>query len=148
MPNKTQRGFSLIELLVSVAIVAIIAGIAYPSYREQVRDSRRAECTGGLSALSNAMERHFTVNSSYLGAATGGADTGAPGVFRASCPVDGGTPYYNLTISNATATTFTIQAAPTGTQAGDKCGTLTLTNTGQKGVAGAVAGYDWERCWK
>ena len=105
-----NRGFSLIELLVTVAIAAILAGVAYPSYLEQVRGSRRAECTGGLASLSNAMERHFTVNSSYLGAAQGGADTGAPAVFAVSCPVDGGNPTYNLSIAAATANDLVLVA--------------------------------------
>ncbi len=148
MPYNKQRGFSLIELMVTVAIVALLMGIAYPSYLEQVRASKRSECTGGLTALGNAMERHHTVNGSYLGAGPGGAATGAPDIFPTSCPIDGGDPTYNLTISAATATTYTLQAAPVGSQVNDDCGTLTLTNTGIKGVTGATAGFDWERCWK
>lgn len=148
MKKLHVRGFSLIELLIAVAIVGILATIAYPSYLEQMRKTHRAECAGGLSSLGSAMERHFTVNSTYLGAAAGGADTGAPGIFSASCPVDGGQPRYTLTIATATASSYTLQAVPVGTQAADKCGTLTFSNTGQKGVVGATAGYDWEACWR
>lgn len=148
MSRNTARGFSLIELMIAVAIVAIIAGVAYPSYLEQVRKTRRSDCSGALASLGSAMERHFTMNSTYLGAAAGGANTGAPANFAASCPVDGGTPTYNLTIQAATASTYTLQAAPTGPQAGDKCGNFTLTNTGLKGVSGAAAGVTWEQCWK
>ena len=134
---KKQNGFNLVELLVVVAIIGIIAAIAYPSYTEQVRKSRRAECAGAVTSLASSMERFFTVNSTYLGAADGDNDTGAPAVYTTTCPVDGGTATYNLTISAATASTFTVQAAPTGTQVDDKCGTLTLTNTGLKGIADA-----------
>ena len=147
-PHRAARGYTLIELMVTVAIVAILAAVAYPSYLEQVRKTRRSECAGAMASLGNAMERYYTVNSSYLGAAEGGADTGAPAIFAATCPVDGGQPTYNLTIAAATASTFALQATPTGTQAGDRCGTFTLTNTGQKGVTGADAGITWEQCWK
>ncbi len=144
--NK-QRGFSLLELMIVVAIVGIIAAIAYPSYQESVRKSRRADCSGALTSLSNAMERFYTVNTSYLGAAAGGANTGAPAVFTATCPSDGSAATYNLTISAATASTYTLQAAPTGGQTGDKCGNLTLTNTGLKGVTSAKSGVTWDQCW-
>ncbi len=145
---QRQHGVNLIELMVVVAIVAIIAAVAYPAYTRYVADARRADCTGGMAGLANAMERHYSINGSYLNAAAGGADTGAPAVFGTACPIDGGTPYYNLTISAATASTYTVQAAPTGPQAGDRCGTLTLTNTGVKGVQGAAAGNDWQTCWR
>jgi len=144
---KKQHGFNLVELMVVVAIVAIIAAIAYPSYTEQVRKARRAECGGGLTSLASAMERYFTVNSTYLGAADGGDPTGEPEIFTSTCPVDGGTATYNLTISAATASTYTVQAAPTGAQTKDKCGTLTLTSTGLKGVTGADAGVTRQDCW-
>jgi len=144
---KKQNGFNLVELMIVVAIVAIIAAIAYPSYTEQVRKSRRAECSGGLTSLGSAMERFYTVNNTYLGAADGGSNTGTPAIFTTTCPVDGGTATYNLTISAATASTYTLQAAPTGAQTKDKCGTLTLTNTGLKGVASAESGVTWQDCW-
>jgi type IV pilus assembly protein PilE len=144
---KKQHGFNLIELMIVVAIIGIIAAIAYPSYTEQVRKSRRADCSGALTSLGSAMERYFTVNSTYEGAADGGADTGEPAVFATQCPVDGGTTTYNLTISAANASTYTVQAAPAGKQTEDKCGTLTLTGTGLKGVTGASTGITAQDCW-
>ncbi len=145
---RRQDGVNLIELMIVVAIISIIAAVAYPAYTRYVENARRADCTGGLAGLANAMERHYSINGSYLGAAAAGANTGAPAVFDTACPIDGGTATYNLTISAATASTFTIQAAPTGPHAGDRCGTLTLTNTGVKGVTGAAAGNDWQACWR
>lgn len=145
---KNQLGFNLIELLVVVAIVGIIGAIAYPSYLENVRASKRSECSGALVGLGNAMERFYTVNSTYQGAAAGGANTGAPAIYTTRCPADGGAQTYNLTIQAANASTYALQAAPVGDQVNDRCGTLTLTNTGLKGVAGAAAGMTWQNCWR
>lgn len=145
---KKQHGFTLIEAMIVVTIIALMAVFAFPSYLEQVRSTRRADCSGALVNLGGAMERFYTVNSTYTGAAAGGADTGAPAVFPVSCPVDGGDPTYNLTIQAATASTFTLRATPVGGQASDRCGSLTLTNTGLKGVTGADAGVTWQTCWR
>lgn len=145
---KKQHGFNLLELMIVVAIVGIIAAIAYPSYQEQTRKTRRADCSGALAGLGNAMERFFTVNSTYLGAAAGGANNGAPAVFQTNCPGDGSAATYNLTIQvPAAGSTYALQAAPVGVQADDKCGTLTLTNTGLKGVTGQNAGLTPQDCW-
>lgn len=138
---KKAQGFTLIELMIVVAIIGILASIAYPSYQEQVRSSRRGDCAGALAGLANAMERYFTVNNTYVGAAVGA------GGIPAQCPVDGGTATYNLEISAQAASTYTIQAVPTGVQADDKCGTLTLDSTGVKGISGADSGLTWEDCW-
>ena len=144
---KKQLGFNLIELMIVVAIVGLIAAFAYPSYLQQMQKTRRADCSGALTSLGSEMERFFTVNNTYLGAAAGGADTGAPAIFPTTCPVDGGAATYNLTIQAATGSTYSLRAAPINQQANDKCGTLTLTNTGLKGVTGAYAGVTWQQCW-
>lgn len=144
---KKQTGFNLIELMIVVAVIGIIVGVAYPGYQEQVRKSRRADCAGALTSLGSSMERFFTVNNTYLGAGAGGGNTGAPTIFSTTCPIDGGETTYNLTIQAATASTYTVQAAPAGRQVSDKCGTLTLSNTGLKGVSGAKAGVTWDECW-
>lgn len=147
---RKQRGFNLIELMIVVAIVGIITALAYPSYVEQTRKTRRADCSGALASLGGAMERFFTINNTYEGAGEGTPPT-APTIFPAVCPIDaangGGTATYTLTIEAANASTYTVQAAPVGQQANDKCGTLTLTNTGRKGVIGEAAGMTADKCW-
>lgn len=152
--TKNKSGFTLIELIVAVAIVGILATIAVPSYQDSVRKSRRRDAQGALVSFANAMERQFTAASSYCDVGEAGAggtntcgvagtnDTGKSTVFSDTSPVDGGTAAYNLKISAVTATTFTLQAIPTGPQTGDTCGTMTLTQTGARANTGTLAG-----CW-
>lgn len=131
---EKQCGFSLIELMIALAIVAILAGIAWPSYQEQVRTSRRADAQGALMGLAQAMERHLTSSGTYEGAAVldgNAANLGAPRIFPDQAPISGGTKFYNLRIVEpTTATLYTLQAQPIGSQAGD--GALQLDSIGHK----------------
>jgi type IV pilus assembly protein PilE len=149
MCSRTKpKGFTLIELMIVVAIIGILAAIAYPSYQDSVRKSRRADAKAALLGFSNAMERRFTLMNTYRGAAAGGADTGAPApaIYPAEAPIDSGTKYYDLTINAANASSFTLWATPKGAQASDPCGTLTLAHTGVKGVTGATLSPG--ECWR
>lgn len=128
MPRGKQRGFSLIELMIVVAIVAILTSVAFPSYQASIKKSRRGAAQGGLVAFAAAMERHFTEENTYEGAATGGGDTGAPAVFPTEAPLSGTDKYYDLTIQSANGITYTLRATPKNAQADD--GFLELTSTG------------------
>jgi len=135
--NNRQQGFTLIELMIVVVVIAILASLALPSYQESIAKARRADAQASLLAFAGAMERFFTEKDTYLGAAgtqATPANTGAPRIINATVPLDGGTAYYNLTISAATATTFTLRATRTGVTAGDACGDFTFTHTGVKGL--------------
>lgn len=138
------RGFTLIELMIAVAIIGILASIAVPSYLEHVRKGKRSEAQGALVSLANAMEQWRLQKSNYLGAATGGGDTGAPSIFSSVVPISGGTKTYDLTISAVTATTYTLTATAVGAQTAD--GNLTLTHDGIKRCTVASAclhGNSW-----
>lgn len=126
-------GFTLLELVISVAIIGILAAIALPSYDEYVTKARRSDAKTTLAAFAGAMERHsINNNRSFLGAGLNGANSGPPAIFPTQSPIDGGTKYYNLTIQNTppTATSFTLVATPIGKQAGD--GILELDHTGAR----------------
>lgn len=151
---KYQLGFTFIELVVAMAIVGVLATIAIPSYIDSVSKSRRNDAKGALLGFANAMERHYTENNSYCDAGgLGGSnscggptfDNGAPGIFSAKSPIDGSATHYNLTIvsGSITDTTYTLAATPTGAQANDKCGTLTLTHTGVRNSSQLTPAECW-----
>ncbi len=152
-----SSGFSLVELMIVIAIIGVLAAVAFPSYQESIKKSRRADAKVGIIAFAAAMERHFTENNNYCDAATGGADvancgtatdtdTGTPSIINPSVPLDGGTAYYNLTISAVTATTFTLLATRTGAATGDECGDFTYTQAGVKGLANNT--HSVATCWQ
>ncbi|KUM40104.1 type IV pilin protein [Pseudomonas sp. EpS/L25] len=140
-----QGGFTLIEVMIVVAIVGILAAIAYPSYMEHVRKGYRADAEASLTELSQFMERAFTGLGRYTSDAAGST---APTLPFASSPKDSSRAVYDLSLSNVSTTGYTLQATPraNGPMAADRCGSLTLTNTGLKGQTGAnVTTAD---CWR
>jgi len=143
---RRQHGFTLIELMIAIVIVGIIATMAIPYVQDYLRHSKRAEATSALIQLSQAMQRYYTENNTYLGAADSGNNTGAPAetTYPYSQSPSSGIAAYKLSISAATASTFTLSAIPTGEQAGDVCGTLTLTSRNVRGDGAAGS----TECWR
>ena len=137
MKKTNQAGFTLIELMITVAVIGILAAIAYPSYTQYVQRAARAEARALLLENAQFLERNYTTSNRY-DQTSGGAAITLP---RTQSPVSG-TAKYNLTLSAVAAQSYTLSAAPTGSMAGDACGTLTLTNAGVQGAGGAVAD-----CW-
>lgn len=139
MFQKRESGFTLIELMIVVAIIGIIAAIAYPSYLEQVQSTRRTDAQGALMSFANAMERFYTQQGTYLGAdgssppaaITNTLTAPAAAVFPDEAPLDGESKTYDLRIFNLTANSFVLRAVPKGAQAGD--GFLELSSTGARG---------------
>lgn len=139
MHLKTLKGFTLIELMIVVAIIGILAAIAYPSYQDSVRKSRRADARAVLLEAAQLMERRYTENltAGYAGVALPTNLTQSP---------QQGAPFYVISFSaTPTQAAFTLQAAPQGAQSSDKCGTLTLTNAG---VKGQTTGKTVDECWR
>jgi type IV pilus assembly protein PilE len=125
--KKKSSGFTLIELMVTVAIVGILAAIIYPSYKSILEKTRRQEAIRTLLEASQYMESYYAMNLDYSAAVSGGVVTG----FTANTDF---TDYYALTAVAGTSS-FTLSATPSGGQSADSCGTLTITNTGTTSAA-------------
>lgn len=146
--SAKHSGFSLIELMVVVAIAGILAAIAYPSYQDSVRKSRRADAKAVLQQAAQWMERFYTENNAYNQNTSG---TAVAGLFNTNssltqAPIEGTTKYYTITIAASAADSYTLNAVPIagGAMASDPCGTFALTQTGAKSVTGSLSA---DQCW-
>lgn len=121
--SQRSKGFTLIELMIVVVIIGIIAAIAYPSYIENVRETRRATAKGALLELASYMERYYTENFTYAGASL---------PFDESPKSGDGTKYYDLSIAASGATSYRLAATPKNAQSDDRCKTLTVNHRGEQ----------------
>ncbi len=144
--TATSRGFSLIEIMIVVVIIAILAGVAYPSYNNHVRKTNRAEAKARLLQLAQLEERTFTEKNTYTtniagllgvsGTVYSGSNNSASSAYQITAAAEGG---------KTIATTFVLSAVPQGSQTADtSCGTLRLTHTGKKEFSGSGSLKD---CW-
>jgi type IV pilus assembly protein PilE len=134
---RSRRGFTLIELVIVVAVVALLAAVALPAYQDSVRKARRTEAKAALSEAAQMMERYMTEKGTYATARLG-VDLDPPAVYRDRS--ENG--YYSLTLESEAAT-YTLSATPQGSQSADECGTFTLTQRGERGVSARTA----KECW-
>lgn len=139
MNNKYRqtRGFTLIELLITLVIFGILVAIAYPSYLQYLQKSRRTDALSTLTQDQLILERCYSQNFSYATAC------GALPTFPQTSPQG----YYTITISNLTATSYTLTATPTGIQATDtKCASMSVNQANVKTASDASASAQSE-CW-
>ncbi len=125
---RNVRGFTLIELMIVVAVIGIIAAIAYPSYSGYVQKSRRTDAKAALTEAAHALEKYYTMNAKFTGATLG---SGSTDTYKDKSPEG----YYSLSLSIGNANSFTLTATPTskGNQNSDThCAAFTLNNSGLK----------------
>jgi type IV pilus assembly protein PilE len=140
MKLAVAKGFTLIEIMIVVAIIAVLAAIALPSYQEQIRSTRRGAAAGCLTEMAQQMERRYTSSLAY------NATTTLPTV---ACTTGVGT-YYTFDFSSGEPTTssYVIRADPIGNQ-NDGCGILTLNERTVKGANNDTTDTALiKKCWK
>lgn len=138
-PAAIATGFTLIELMIVLAIIGILAMVAYPSYLESVKRGQRSSARTSLLEAQQFMERFYAANSRYTTDEAGSVSPTLPARLLA-VPTEA--PRYNLTVV-ATLNAYTLTATPIGT---DICGDLTLTHTGVKGRSAAEPTV--AECWR
>ena len=132
---QAQKGFTLIEMVIALACVALLASLAWPSYQNLILRSQRAQARASLLQAAHWLERAASANGSYPLTAD---------VPASVLQIDG--QHYKMIVTSS-AQSFTLSATPLGTQAADTCGTLTLNHLGLRSVQGAsqTAAQCWSR---
>ncbi|MCE6980841.1 prepilin-type N-terminal cleavage/methylation domain-containing protein [Pseudomonas frederiksbergensis] len=130
--RRSNRGFTLIEIMIVIAIIGIVITIGYPSLTEYVKKGRRTEVAGLLSEQAQILERFYSKSNVY---------TNATGL-------SAGNDFYTIT-PTLTDQTFLLTATRKAgsTMASDKCGDFTLTNTGVRNMVNATSGLTTKDCW-
>jgi type IV pilus assembly protein PilE len=130
--HRSNRGFTLIEIMIVIAIIGIVMTIAAPSFTEYLKKGRRAEVAGLLSEQAQILERFYSQKNVYTGVAG----------------LSPGNDYYTITTTLTDQTFLLTAVRKTGSSmATDKCGDFTITNTGVRSMVNATAGLTTKDCW-
>lgn len=131
--KKNYSGFTLLELMIVVTVVAILSMFALPAYFEHVRKGDRAQAEAILLENAHALQLYHGVKNTYVGAPLSSTQSPANGSAK-----------HNISLESSSAISFSLKAVPVKTD--PECGTLTLTSTGVKGISGGSK--DAMYCWK
>ena len=158
MKNTANHGFTLIELMIVVAIIGILASIAYPSYRDSVLKGRRAEARTAIAELMQQQERYMTQNNTYYAFTnTSGVPDPADAPFKTFSGQSSSNPAYLLSAEKCPKPppeegeyelTECIMVVATPVQEDPAAGALTMTSTGEKSCDVKVDGHPSPVCWK
>ncbi len=138
---RIQNGFTLIELMIVVVVVAVLSSLAYPSYQEFVVKAKRTEGKAALLDAAQALERHFTNYNTYpsslstAGVRTYSGDSAAKAAYTIAIAAGA---------SGSLASSFTLTATPANGHVDAKCGNLSLNQLGVKGETGTLTAAE---CW-
>ncbi len=124
---RADGGFSLIELMIVVAIAGILAAIAYPSYQQYALETKRADAHATLLRIATVQEKFFSNNNAYA--------TSTTTLGYAANPATSNDGYWAISITGVGPAAFTLSAAPTGGHVDATCGGITLTSAGLRGPA-------------
>jgi type IV pilus assembly protein PilE len=144
-PLSRPRGFTLIEIMIVVAILGIVSAIALPSYTSYINRARRADARTQLLQAAQFMQRFYTANDQYANDRAGnGIATQMPANLKRS-PTDGAQVYALAIDPSVGSYTLTMAPVAGSPMASDPCGSFTLTSTGVRGVTGTKSR---DECWK
>ena len=121
-------GFTLIELMIVVVIVGVLAAIAYPSYQQYARESKRADAHATLLRIATLQEKNFSNRNQYA--------TSATTLGYAANPAASNDGYWAISITAVTPAAYILSAAPAGSHADPDCPAITLTSAGLRGPPG------------
>jgi len=135
--HASSSGFTLIELMIAVAVLGLLTALALPAYQKQILKSHRTDAKTALLDLAAREERYRSTNQIYTNVGTA---LGYSSNFPISVP-SSGNPTYTLSVNMvAGGGSFSATATPSGAQAGDGCGSYSITDTG-------VQSASQSNCW-
>jgi type IV pilus assembly protein PilE len=142
--EQREKGFTLIELMIAVAIVGILTALAYPAYTSYIVRTKRSAAQSFMQTVSSRQEQAILNARTFFSIPTGAASEWTGVSMTVPAEVAGN---YTVTVVSSASPSYTVTAAPTGAQAtrAAKCGILNLTNTGVKSVSGTGSVSE---CWR
>ncbi|MFZ6747242.1 type IV pilin protein [Undibacterium sp. JH2W] len=143
LPRNFEKGYTLVEVMIVVAILGLLAAIAVPSYTDNLRRGRRNDAKAKLMQNVQFMESFLLINEKY-DVDKGGTAVALPTLVSPAGATGTAVDYNFSFAAPTTSTTYKIQAVPANKMTGDDCGTFTVDNTGARTVSGSLTIAD---CW-